>query len=166
MKSQYERKKTLVRQAIHEIIEEHGQCTPDMLVEHARPKESPIHCMFEWNAKKAAEQYRIVQAMQWLRSIHIEVESPSGESVRVREFVHIRHNSDNDDQEAEESDSRAGHYVTIGQAMDNPESMSDVVADAKRELQSFVRKYEAFSKLSGIVEGVKKQINAIERALR
>ena len=63
-----------------------GHLTPEMVVDAARPKDSPIHGHFEWDSKKAAYAHWLYQARALIRSVHIEV-TTTQMSVRAPAFV-------------------------------------------------------------------------------
>jgi len=64
----------LVTEAVAEIYRDAGEVRPSELVDRARPKDSPIHAAFEWNNSKAAHEYRLMEARQWIRRVRITVE--------------------------------------------------------------------------------------------
>tara|TARA_R100000234_G_C4926714_1_gene146595 strand:+ start:144 stop:638 length:495 start_codon:yes stop_codon:yes gene_type:complete len=70
---------------LERISKEHGEVTPPLVVDEARPEESPIHEVFEWDDYVAAEHHREHQARQLIRSI--EVVKPEGNTEPV--FIHI-----------------------------------------------------------------------------
>ena len=50
-------------EAVREIAERNnGIITPDLILEEARPKKSPLHRFFCWDNSKAADEYRRIQA--------------------------------------------------------------------------------------------------------
>lgn len=49
-----------------------GELTPALVVENARGRRNPLHQLFEWDNREAAEQWRLSQARQLIRSIKIE----------------------------------------------------------------------------------------------
>lgn len=70
---------------LERISKEHGEITPPLVVDEARPEESPIHEVFEWDDYVAAESHREHQARQLIRSI--QVVKPEGNTEPV--FIHI-----------------------------------------------------------------------------
>ena len=71
---------------LQRIQQEHGEITPPLVVDEARPTESPIHEVFEWDDYLAAEQHRQHQARTLIKSI--EVIKPEGDTEPV--FIHIQ----------------------------------------------------------------------------
>ena len=60
----------VVGSVIEELRKEHGLVTPELVLETARPKASPIHNAFEWDTKVAAEKYRLAQAGYLIRAVY------------------------------------------------------------------------------------------------
>ena len=64
-----------------------GRLTPDIVVEDARQKSSPLHNYFEWNTKQAAYHYWRAQARQLIKSVKIEIRTET-RKIRVVAYVH------------------------------------------------------------------------------
>lgn len=72
---------------LERIRTEHdGRLEPPLVVEAARPKAAPLHPCFEWSDKRAAEEYRYIQARNIIRSLRIVHAAALDEPV----YVHIR----------------------------------------------------------------------------
>ncbi|WP_233872383.1 hypothetical protein [Paraburkholderia adhaesiva] len=63
-----------------------GNLTAEAVVRDATRKESVLHPYFEWNDGRAAHQYRIEQARELIRGVHIVYESHA-ETLRVPAYV-------------------------------------------------------------------------------
>lgn len=72
-----------LRNAITDLYEQHGYVKPSDLIRMAEPEDSLIHSAFEWDNKKAGDEYRLIQARQYIRKIKIKF----GE--RQESLVHI-----------------------------------------------------------------------------
>lgn len=72
-----------VTRAVQTLVDDHGEARPSALVDMARPKTSPIHSAFEWNDKKAAEQYRLIRARNWIRTVRVTYEE------RETRLIHV-----------------------------------------------------------------------------
>lgn len=55
-----------IQQVVSELYNEKGFIKPSDLVEAARPSDSPAHGGFLWDNKKAGNEYRLIQARQWI----------------------------------------------------------------------------------------------------
>jgi hypothetical protein len=63
-----------VEQVVNELYNQHGEVRPSILIEAAKPKTSPAHDGFEWDNKKAGNEYRLIQARNWIRRVQVVVE--------------------------------------------------------------------------------------------
>lgn len=61
--------------------------TPEELVKAARSKRSPVHKLFEWNDRKAAQEMRLVQARVMINSLQVEIITPKGTPGSVIAFI-------------------------------------------------------------------------------
>ncbi len=75
--------KQKVQEAVTELYHRDGEVKPSTLITAAKPKVSPIHNAFEWDNKKAGNEYRLMQARSWIRRVEIVIED------RPQRFVHI-----------------------------------------------------------------------------
>ena len=64
----------------------HGEITPELVVEAARSSDAPLHPVFEWNQAQAAKQYRIIQARNLIRAVHVVSEDGVDQGAI---FVHV-----------------------------------------------------------------------------
>jgi len=78
------------RQILQEIYERHGRLTSAIVIEEARPKNSPLHDQFDWDVKRNAEQFLLIQATRLIRKYRIVFNDSRGESVDVRAFYSVR----------------------------------------------------------------------------
>ena len=75
-----------VGEQLEAIQQKNGQITAHLVVDQARPISSPLHPIFQWDDEQAAEQYRLHQARNLIRSI--EVVKPEGINEPV--YVHVK----------------------------------------------------------------------------
>jgi hypothetical protein len=81
----------VVREVLEDLIEEYGELTPELVVEVARPADSPIHSHFEWDDSIAAELHRRGQARQLIRKVKVVYATdPEGRDRTQRAFVSVR----------------------------------------------------------------------------
>lgn len=117
---------------------EHGGLTPELVVDASREESAPLHPVFEWDDKKAAERYRIVQAGSLIRNVTVKIEEvPRMEPVRA--FVNIA-----------PVGKRKGVFVSIKNAMTDEDGRETVVARAMEELERVKEKYKDLQELAGI----------------
>ena len=75
-----------VQQVVSEIYKKNGEVRPSELVEAAKPKTSPAHNGFEWDNKKAGQEYRLMQARQWIRRVYIVFDDEPVKLVHIPVF--------------------------------------------------------------------------------
>ncbi len=90
-----------VKQVIQGLYETVGSVRPSELVEAARPEASPAHDAFLWDDEKAGEEYRLIQARQYIRIVRIEVDGVEDRLVHVPRIME------------EDDDSNEGEYKPI-----------------------------------------------------
>lgn len=66
-------RKQEVADALIALENEHGQITPELVVEAAADPQSPLHKAFTWNDEDAAYAYRLEQARALIRSVEYEI---------------------------------------------------------------------------------------------
>ena len=64
---------SIAAEEIKRLQELHGAVTPEILVEEARKRRSPLHPIFEWDDTKAAYNYRLQQARTLLNNIQVTI---------------------------------------------------------------------------------------------
>jgi len=118
---------------------EKGQLTADLLLEKARDGSNVLHSAFEWRDGIAAEQYRLGQARQMIKSIEIVYEDVPVEETTVKYWHIVK------DEEEEEP---IKSYVPKDQALADPEMRAKMVLGAYKELRNFRKKYKELDELA------------------
>jgi hypothetical protein len=117
----------VVGAAVEKIIATEGECSPERLVDEARPASSPLHALFEWNDGAAAELWRSHQARRVLASIRIRVlEEPEDDPVYVS--VHVAR------------DDEDGRYVRLRDATADPASRAALVAREWAQIRGWLER--------------------------
>lgn len=124
-----------------------GFVTPELLVQEARAKASPLHVEFEWNDAKAADAHRLDQARYVLRTIVTTVEVIDREPAVVRAFVSVQPDEDMAD------DLEAG-YTSLNHALSQPKLRAQVVHQARMEFQALRRKYSELTELADVFRAI------------
>lgn len=131
--------------AIIEELMELGRCTPQALVDEARDPKSKIHRYFEWNDATAAEQYRVLQAKYYMRSINVEYTTESSGVFEMRAFIPTY------------VDGGGNQWKPAMQIASTIEGMDQLLESARRELKSFTKKYaalRAFAKATSMLNAI------------
>jgi hypothetical protein len=117
-----------VRDELFRLHDEHGELTPQLVVEAARPESHPLHSRFEWDDQKAGEAHRLDQARGLIRSLRITYRDAEGYQQHVRQFVSVAR-----------PEGRA--YVPTVAVADDPLARRILLADMHREWQALKRRY-------------------------
>ncbi len=116
------------------IYEKKGELKLADVVEESRPETAPLHPIFEWDDKKAAEKYRIEQAKRLVCAIVRVDEREEQSPNEIRAFVHAE---------------KAYHPVRV--VLQHPDMRNEALRDAFRSMESFRQKYSSLTELSGVI---------------
>lgn len=128
-----------------------GEIAPADVVEDARAIESPLHPCFEWNDAKAADAYRVEQARAVLADVMVVYADEIGGAPTepVRAFVNTP------------GASGAPTYTGTLDAMRNAQMRAAVIAQAKRELDGWRRRYRHYQELANAVQAVEQALEQV-----
>ena len=118
-------------------LEERGMLTAQNLVDESRPEDAVLHDEFEWDDDVAANQYRLTQARNIIRSIQI-VRAETGEEEKVFVNVHIER----------------PEYTTVTKALMKPDERELLLKAARRDMESFRAKYEKLVELDSVIHAI------------
>jgi hypothetical protein len=136
---------------LNDLGEKHGGITPELLVDESKTKDALFHSCFEWNDKKAAAGYRVVQAKEILRNITvIKVESSDDDKVEMQE-VRAFHSIEVEDGKQK--------YISLPVILSDEDMMKQMLQRAIRELTSFRNKYKALQQLQPVFEIIDKLVS-------
>jgi hypothetical protein len=128
---------------LYDLAQKNHGLTAEIVLREGKKVRSPIHNYFEWDDTAAAETYRLHQAGQLIRSIEVVV-IDNGESDAVRAFHSVRH--------ADEE----RMYQTIEVVKDTPEYRHQIIEKARREFESWKRRWQKYQELDEIFQVVDK----------
>lgn len=131
---------------LENIEKRNGTITPQAVVDAARPEGSALHRVFEWNDEKAAEKYRLSQASTFIRCIVRTGDKEDGAPQVYRAFVNVNPNGDRQ--------SVSGSYINVRSALSDSVTREIVLANAKREMQTFRNKYSELKELAKVFEAI------------
>ena len=153
-----EKKATAVK-IVTELAEKHGgTITPEIILDAAKSKRSPLHHFFCWDDTEAANEYRRIQAATMIRRIKVTYTPSEGHSVKVRAFVNVVEPDDND--EPREIDGHGinskprGIYVGFEYAVKNENYRDQIIEQCKSDIKAFRTKYSAISEARKIIESM------------
>ena len=128
----------VVNRVLTELTESPEGLTDKTLLEASRDKNAPLHCEFEWNNGKAAEQYRLIQAQRIIRNVYIvyTTEDEERDERRERAYVSVPGGKT--------------AYVTLKSAMTNDEWKKHLLEDARQDAERFLAKYRRLQELADV----------------
>lgn len=152
--------------AFESIRKREGKLTPEAVVEDARPEDSVLHEDFEWRDDVAAERYREGQARKMIGSVRIlrvDARPPVRAYVNVRvieqkplKFEDVvrkpKPEAEADDAQAQEG---VRCYMPMQEVLQNPALYDQMMADARRDAQTYLQKYSTLKELAPIMEAIK-----------
>lgn len=118
-----------------------GRLDSKAVVDASRPKTAPLHPVFEWNDKKAAEKWRMDQASHMIRHIDVVV-GEADEKPPIRAFVSVVRDEDRS-------------YTSVQHALSDAELRQQVVMQAWQELEAWRKRYAElveFAKVFAVIE--------------
>jgi hypothetical protein len=135
--------RSVVTVELRRIVEEHGNLEPEMIVAAARPKNSPLHELFEWDNKVAGDKYRIGQARTLIRIVREEIgEDADGAPIYVRAYTAARHAG------REESG-----YLPTRDVLLSPVSEAILLRRLRREVAALNQRYGHLKQFGAVVRG-------------
>lgn len=130
---------------VERIADERGVCTPKALLEASRDEESPLHPLFEWDDKVAAEKHRLDHARRLIRCVRFITEGRDG-PVEIPRFHHVKLRP------------QAG-YVPFERVVNDRNLATEVLRTGMQRLAVWRQQYAALSSVLG--DGVFKEIDAV-----
>lgn len=139
---------------IEKLQKEKGEVTKETLLDSARPEDSAIHPLYEWDDSVAAEKYRLSQSGHILRNLVRVAVVDTGvekEQKTVRAFIDV----------SEHDKTEKGRYIDIYTALSNENTRAIVLRKALDELVAFKNKYETLNEFANVFDA----INEVEKVL-
>lgn len=131
---------------------EAGNLNAKALVDASRPEDAPLHSEFEWDDKKAAEDWRIHQGRNLINALVIMPENETAEAKEpIRAFLSVK---------AIDSD----NYTRTTEILLTQDGKDKMIKQALRELIAFQRKYRNELKWAKAADG-KSADEAIQMSL-
>lgn len=112
-----------VQRVVQSLYDDYGVVEATRLVDAARPDESPAHNGFEWDDSLAGEQYRLMQARNWIKRVTVIYDDEACKLIHVPAV------------KVEEAQSNEGYYRPISEVV-------KVVTDFERALGQAVARFD------------------------
>ena len=119
-------------EALENIEHNFGHVTARIVVDTASDPRSSIHAAFNWDDKEAADSFRLYHARKLISSLSVvKVQIERANPLEVREWYSTRESP---------SDNRC--YKRREEILTSNDLRASVIEDARRELESFLKKYQ------------------------
>lgn len=131
------------RTVLDDLRARRGKLTPRLLVEDSKPETAPLHGAFEWDDTVAGERFRLIQAAQVIRSVHVTViDEPDRPPVKVRAYLPVSRDEDDPDSSYEpvETIARSARLTAL------------VREQMRREWTQLRRKYQSHEEFWALVQ--------------
>lgn len=132
----------VVAKTVQELEAAEGAVRPQRLVDVARPEESPVHGLFEWDDQVAAELHRVDQARRVMRSLRVVVQ----DNRREIAYVHVS--------TVVPGQRGPGGYVQSLRALSDETMRTQVLEDAARQLLGFRRRFMALQEFKPVIDAI------------
>lgn len=131
-----------LRSLLTDSYQRHGELTPQIVVDEARPKTAPLHNRFEWDDEIAGEAYRRVQAAELIRSVRITFsDNKTGERKSVRGFHSLHQAGDKD----------RGGYAPTEEIVQDELALKLLLRELKREIGDLKKRYSHLEEFTVVV---------------
>lgn len=138
-------------EALLDIYKKHGKLTPEIVVEEAKDKKSPLHEEFDWNNKEAGQKWRVHQARLLICRVHIVSETPDGAKTRL--FVH---NGENTEERT---------YNPVNIVVSDPGEMARTLNRFHSDCMAYVNRIRSLGEYKQHSDMMDSHINQIEQAI-
>lgn len=145
-------------EALAAIHAKYGDITPEKICAAARPPDSPLHPLIEWNRPRAATAYQLQQAAALRgacqRVVVYYIDKKKHETV-IQAFV------------AHPLDRRPANgthgqcFVPVARILSEAEARAATIERALDELAAWRRRYEAFHELGELFTAIDAQLAAV-----
>jgi len=121
-----------LRNELTSLYQQHGELTPQIVVDEARQIGAPLHGRFEWDDSVAGEKYRLEQASRLIRAVKIEFTAPQSEEKRfIRAFSSLYESGEPE---------RQG-YAPTEEVLENPITRKILLGNMQRDISQLKKRY-------------------------
>jgi hypothetical protein len=138
---------TTLREELQRIYDDRGRMTPQILLDEARDPDHVLHARFEWDDSVAAEQWRVAQAAELIRSVKIRFRTPAGKQGEVRAF-HV----------TKEEATGSSVYRPTEEIVQDPFARELLLRDMNRDWRLFKARYEHLKEFADLVGGAAAEV--------
>lgn len=124
---------------LHAIRAQHGDLTPELVVETASPPDHPLHSHFEWDDSVAGHKHRLHQASNLIRVVKLP--PVKGEPLTLRAFVSIP-----------QPDRARTSYVPTQEALADGFTRQLLLQDMEREWRVLRRRWQHMAEFAEMIQ--------------
>ena len=129
-----------LRDQLQKIYDDHGQLTPELVVETARPKDHPLHSrVFDRPQKQAAEAWYKHRAHELIQSVKVTFLDSEDEPQTIRQYHAVRGDA-------------GTVYKSSDDVKEDPFTRKLVLRDMEREWLQLRARYGRFGEFLQMVE--------------
>ena len=139
------------QEALLQIYEKHGKLTPELVVDEAKDKNSPLYEYFDWNNKEAGQKWRIHQARLLICRVKIISETAKGQSTRL--FIHNGENSN------------GRTYNPIDIVVKDPDEFEKTLHRFRSDCMAYTNRIRSLGEYKEHSEFIEAHMNRIEESL-
>lgn len=125
-----------------------GRLTPADVLARARSANSALHAHFTWDDHEAAEQHRLSQAGELIRSITIDISRSNLAKTPVRAFVNV-------------IEGGSQHYTSTVHALSDKELRAQVLAKAWADLEAWRQRHAELVEFAKIFSAIDAEREAL-----
>ena len=125
---------------IEELCNQHGEVTPEILLEDSRPPGAVLHPCYEWDDYKAAEKYRLYQSKKIISNLVAVTLSNNEPVAPTVAFVSVKDRNEK------------ASYRPVEIALSDEVTKYQVLKNAAAELKMMERKYGNLIDFSKLLE--------------
>lgn len=138
-------------EALQQIYESHGKLTPELVVEHAKDPDNPLHDHFDWDNEEAGVKWRKHQARMLICKVKIVSESNPDEETRL--YVH----------NGKQDESRQYNHVNM--VVNDPGEFIKTLKRFKQDCISYIDRIKSLGEYKQHESRASTQLANIERSL-
>lgn len=139
-----------VMDALTALAKKHGGAlTPAIVLDAARPKNSPLHRYIEWDITKAAIAHQLDQARFLIQRVKVTYTTEKDQTITCRAFVNV---IDKPGKTDNHPGPQPGKYIPIERAMSNKYYKRQVLAQAQHDVDALLHKLETLVDVSKLRE--------------
>ena len=128
--------KDKVREELEFLEQRDGVLRPEAVVEYAKNKKTELYKEFTWDNNAAGHQWRLQQARALIKTIVTIIPNREDKEVQVKTYFHF--------------DEPENGYISMTRILSDDELKDRMLISAKRELDSFRKKYSTLSELTEV----------------